>query len=116
MREWLAFLTGQAILLIDLIALLTIVAGTLQALVGGARVAVLRDGHLRREVWLRYARWLVAGLTFQLAADIVETSIAPEWDDIGRVAAIAIIRTGLNYFMERDLEDVRGRQRPVEEG
>jgi uncharacterized membrane protein len=74
------------------------------------------SGHEQRDVWLRYARWLVAGLTFQLAADIIETSIAPEWDDIGRVAAIAIIRTGLNYFMERDLEDVRGRQRPVEEG
>src|SRR3954464_4757527 len=110
MREWLAFLTEQAILLIDLIALLTIVAGTLQALVGGARVAVLRDGHLRREVWLRYARWLVAGLTFQLAADIVETAITDDWAAIGRVAAIAVVRTFLNFFLERDLVEVRERE------
>jgi uncharacterized membrane protein len=61
-------------------------------------------------VWLRYARWLVAGLTFQLAADIIETSITTSWDAVGRLAAIALIRTFLNYFLERDLEDVRQRQ------
>jgi uncharacterized membrane protein len=54
---------------------------------------------------------LVAGLTFQLAADIIETSITPEWDDIGRLAVIAILRTFLNFFLERDLADVRDRQR-----
>jgi uncharacterized membrane protein len=43
--------------------------------------------HASREVWLRYARWLVAGLTFQLAADILETAIAPTWQDIGQLAA-----------------------------
>ena len=68
------------------------------------------SGHEKRDVWLRYARWLVAGLTFQLAADIIETSIAPDWDDIGRLAVIAILRTFLNYFLERDLADVRERQ------
>src|SRR6266851_7670421 len=60
-------------------------------------------GHEKRDVWLRYGRWLVAGLTFQLAADIIETSIAPSWKDIGQVAAIALIRTFLNFFLERDL-------------
>ncbi|WP_244538101.1 DUF1622 domain-containing protein [Mesorhizobium sp. YR577] len=68
------------------------------------------DGHRRREIWLRFARWLVAGLTFQLAADIIETSMTPSWDGIGRLAAIAVVRTFLNYFLERDLAEVRGRQ------
>src|SRR5262245_57771110 len=88
-----------------------------EAFFGGVRTMLSSPtGHQQRDVWLRYARWLVAGLTFQLAADILETSIAPGWDDIGRVAAIAVIRTALNYFLERDLEDVRVRQRqqPVE--
>ena len=67
--------------------------------------------HEKRSIWLRYARWLVAGLTFQLAADIIETSIAPDWEDIGRLAAIAVIRTFLNFFLERDIEEVRERQR-----
>jgi uncharacterized membrane protein len=52
----------------------------------------------------------VAGLTFQLAADIIETSIAPDWDDIGRLAVIAVIRAFLNYFLEKDLSEVRERQ------
>jgi uncharacterized membrane protein len=59
---------------------------------------------------LRYARWLVAGLTFQLAADIIETSISTGWESVGRLAAIAVIRTCLNYFLERDLTEVRERQ------
>jgi len=59
---------------------------------------------LARQAWLRYARWLVAGLTFQLAADIIETSISTNWQTIGRVAGTAVIRTFLNYFLERDVE------------
>jgi uncharacterized membrane protein len=64
----------------------------------------------KRDVWLRYARWLVAGLTFQLAADIIETSITTSWDAVARVAAIAVIRTFLNFFLEGDLTEVRDRQ------
>jgi hypothetical protein len=68
------------------------------------------SGHERRDVCLRYARWLVAGLTSQLAADIIETSITTSWEALGRLAAIAVIRTFLNFFLERDLAEVRERQ------
>src|SRR3546814_744029 len=69
----------------------------------------------KRNVWLRYSRWLVAGLTFQVAADVVHSSVAPTWDDIGRLAAIAVIRTFLSYFLERDVAEIRARQhRPPE--
>jgi uncharacterized membrane protein len=111
MDEWLRVLTEYAIILIDAIALVIIVAGTVQALFSGLRVMLSSaDGHLRRDVWLRYARWLVAGLTFQLAADIIETAITSDWESIARLAAIALIRTFLNYFLERDLQEVRERQ------
>jgi uncharacterized membrane protein len=114
MREWLVLASGYAVVLIDAMALIVIFIGTVEAFFGGVRTMLSSpNGHEQRDVWLRYARWLVAGLTFQLAADILETSIAPEWDDIGRVAAIAVIRTALNYFLERDLEDVRKRQGPA---
>jgi uncharacterized membrane protein len=53
----------------------------------------------------------VAALTFQLAADIIETSISSSWETIARVGSIAVIRTFLNYFLDRDLIDVRTRQR-----
>jgi uncharacterized membrane protein len=112
MEDWLIEATRAAILVIDAIALATIFYGTVEAFVSGVvMLATSRNGHERRDVWLRYARWLVAGLTFQLAADIVETSITTSWDAVARVGAVAVIRTFLNYFLERDLADVRSRQR-----
>jgi uncharacterized membrane protein len=57
-----------------------------------------------RVIFRRFARWLVLALEFTLAADIVRTAVSPTWDDIGQLAAIAAIRTALNYFLERDLE------------
>jgi uncharacterized membrane protein len=110
-KDWLILATHHAIILIDAMALILIFIGTVEAFFGGIRALLSSpSGHEKRDVWLRYARWLVAGLTFQLAADIIETSIAPTWDDIGRLAAIAVIRTALNFFLERDLAEMRERQ------
>ena len=93
-------------------ALIVIVVGTVETFFGGMWPMMPSGaGHERRDVWLRYARWLVAGLTFQLAADILETAVSSDWDTVGRIAAIAVIRTFLNYFLERDLTDIRQRQR-----
>jgi len=112
MKDWLVFLSEQAIVLVDTMALVVIMYGTAEICVGVVRLAFRRSSDLeKRNVWLRYARWLVAGLTFQLAADIIETSITAGWDAIGRIAAIAVVRTFLNYFLERDLAEVSaGRQ------
>jgi uncharacterized membrane protein len=112
MKEWLIFVTENAVVLIDALALIIVLIGTIEAFLSGLRIMLSSPGgHERRDVWLRYARWLVAGLTFQLAADIIETSITDDWQSVGRIAAIAVIRTFLNYFLDRDLEDVRKRQR-----
>jgi len=37
---------------------------------------------------------------------IVETSIAPSWQEVGQLGAIAVIRTFLNFFLERDLAEL----------
>lgn len=58
-----------------------------------------------REVYVNYLRWLVGGMTFQLAADIVHTAITPTWEDLGKVGAIAVIRTFLSYFVSRDVRE-----------
>jgi uncharacterized membrane protein len=46
---------------------------------------------------------LTVSLELLLAADILATAIAPTWDDIGKLAAIATLRTALNYFLAREL-------------
>ena len=49
--------------------------------------------------------WLLLGLEFELAADIISSVVSPTWQDLGELGAIApVIRTFLNYFLERDLE------------
>ncbi|GFE82723.1 hypothetical protein GCM10011487_47230 [Steroidobacter agaridevorans] len=110
MNQWMLEATHLAVGVIDVIAVLIILFGTANAFVSMLRVMRTKpEGHERRLVWIAYARWLVAGLTFQLAADIIESTIVESWDAVGRLAAIAAIRTFLNYFLERDLAEVRER-------
>jgi uncharacterized membrane protein len=114
MKEWLILATEKTVVLIDALALVIIVVGTIEAFIGGVRAMFASPtGHERRDIWLRFARWLIAGLTFQLAADVIETSITTSWQAVVRLGAIALIRTFLNYFLERDLSEVRARQNEV---
>jgi hypothetical protein len=46
---------------------------------------------------------LAVGLEFELAADILRTAVTPTWNDIEQLIAIAALRTGLNYFLEREI-------------
>lgn len=86
-------------------AVLVIAFGSLEAFVSIVRLVFTRADHAtKRAVWVRFAQWLVAGLTFQLAADIVSTTIAPSWLQIAQVGATAVIRTFLSFFLDRDLE------------
>lgn len=48
--------------------------------------------------------WPLLGPEFELAADIIGSIVSPTWQDIGALGAIAVIRTFLNYFLEKDLE------------
>lgn len=111
MKEFLIAITEPTIIAIDVIALAVIVFGTLEVVFNILRFGSKRDPRRAREMWLRYGHWLVAALTLQLAADIVETSISTDWEGIARLGAIAVIRTFLNYFLERDIEE---RDRPKE--
>ena len=66
------------------------------------------------EIRLTLARFLALALEFQLGADILSTAIAPSWDQIGKLGAIAVIRTGLNYFLTREMrEENQGKSKKV---
>ena len=56
---------------------------------------------------LTLARYLALALEFQLGADILSTAISPTWEQLGKLGAIAIIRTALNYFLSREMRDER---------
>lgn len=82
--------------------------GAAQALISVVVAVVLRrsaDEMEGRQIWIRFATWILLGLEFALAADLVRTAVAPTWDDIAKLGVIAIIRTMLNYFLAKDIAE-----------
>ena len=112
MPGWLTQIAGYSVVAIHAMALVIIVAGTIEAFLRSVRAVFTPSlaGRRFQEAYVQFARWLVAGLTFQLAADIIESAITPSWDEIGRLGAVAVIRTFLNYFLERDLAEAERRE------
>ena len=53
---------------------------------------------------MQFGSAVAVSLELLLGADVLATAVAPSWDDIGKLAAIAVLRTGLNYFLERELK------------
>lgn len=58
----------------------------------------------REVIRLKLGRWLAVALEFELAADILRTAIAPTWNEIGQLAAIIVLRTVLNYFLQKEID------------
>lgn len=69
-----------------------------------------------REIWLHFAAWILLALEFALAADLIETVIAPSWDEIRQLGAIAVIRIALGYFLGRDIAEVSESKAEAAEG
>ncbi len=115
MEPWFNEISEHASLMLNLAALLVVVLGSVEVLLSMVRLMLRSTSDDdKRLAWLRYGRWLVAALTFQLAADIVESSVIRSWHEIGRLAAIAGVRTFLNYFLDRDISTVAERVRSAE--
>jgi uncharacterized membrane protein len=94
-------------LVIEAGAVLVVAFGALQALLAVAGSVLRRsaDEMTGREIWIRFATWILLALEFALAADLVRTAVAPTWDDIAKLAVIASIRTMLNYFLAKDIAE-----------
>jgi uncharacterized membrane protein len=60
----------------------------------------------KMRIWMHFATWLLLGLEFEFAADVIRTAIAPTWSAIGQLAAIAAIRTFLSFFLDKDIDKV----------
>ena len=100
-------------LVVETLGAVVIAAGVLLAIVGLIRHALSERGHSFTPIRLAFARYLTLALELQLAADILSTSVAPTWDRIGKLAAIAVIRTALNYFLSKEIEQERRQEAKV---
>ncbi|HET9900297.1 MAG TPA: DUF1622 domain-containing protein [Actinomycetes bacterium] len=109
------FTQDTLVAVIDVLVRLIEAAGALVIFVGAVlafvRFIVFAVRDRRTEfltpIRLSLARYLTLGLEFQLAGDILRTAIAPTFQEIGQLAAIAAIRTALNYFVGREIRQER---------
>jgi uncharacterized membrane protein len=61
----------------------------------------------KEEIRVHFGSSVAVALELLLGADVLATAVAPSWDDIGKLAAIAILRTGLNYFLGKELKEIK---------
>jgi uncharacterized membrane protein len=112
LSEWSEYIA----LIVESIAVGVVAFGAVEAFVRLIQPVFDWPPHVgwRKAIWVDFGMWLLLGLQFALAADIVRSIIAPTWEDLGFLAAIAAIRTFLNYFLAKEIEDARtapGRER-----
>jgi len=108
---------GVEATIISLVQWLKLLLETIGAIIIGTGVIIAGYYLFRRllppenvnynRIRLILARYLALALEFQLGADILSTAIAPTWDQIGKLGAIAIIRTALNYFLSLEMKEER---------
>jgi uncharacterized membrane protein len=93
--------------LVEAAGALVIVIGAAIAFVQFIRVLPRRDPDAFVPVRLSLGRFLALGLEFQLASDVLRTAIAPSFAELGKLAAVAAIRTALNFFLAREIAEER---------
>lgn len=105
MKEWAEIITKHLSSFVEILAAIVIAIALLQFLY--RYVANLFQPNIEttnQNIRIQFGSSLTIALELLLAADILATAIAPTWDDIGKLAAIATLRTALNYFLERELK------------
>ena len=105
LNELLRTAAQAAATVVEAVGVLVVTVGIARAMVSYVGALVRRSRpfppeHLRLDL----GRSLALALEFLLGADILRTAVDPSWDEITRLAAIAAIRTALNFFLERELE------------
>ena len=110
---WLASGTEAAAALVIALATIEAVVRALVLFVPGLprHVGPREPQDAKEEVRLKLGRWLAVALEFTVAADILRTAVAPTWDDIGKLAAVVVLRTVLNYFLQQEIDKAERRER-----
>ena len=91
-------------LIVEATAAFWIIVGVFNAVVGIVAAHVHHQPERFNSVRLRFSRYLSLALEFQLAADLLSTAISPTFEELGKVAVIAVIRTSLNYFLSKEMK------------
>ncbi len=86
----------------EMAAALVIGLGVLRA-IGNFLLKLRGPENATESIRVQLGRALALGLEFTIASDILRTAIAPTRQVIANLAAIVLLRTLLNYFLEREV-------------
>ena len=107
-QQGLTDVVGVAVRIVEAAGAAIIFVGAVIAFVGFVRVSFRQKGIAPfASVRLDLGRFLVLGLEFQLAADILRTAVSPNFTELAQLAAIAAIRTALNFFLGMEIKEER---------
>ena len=104
-EHWLTTAVDTMVRLVEAAGAVIIFVGAVIAAFGFLRALPRRDPDSFVPVRVSLARFLALGLEFQLASDILRTAIAPTYEELGKLAVVAAIRTALNYFLAREIKE-----------
>jgi uncharacterized membrane protein len=93
-------------LALEFTAALCIVAGFVKTCILLLKSKQIKYSPLHNRLRLEFGGWLALALEFQLASDIVKTTVAPTYENLIQLGAIAVIRTFLNYFLSKELHEL----------
>jgi uncharacterized membrane protein len=112
---WLRAGVDSLVVLVEAAGALVIFIGAVLAAIRFLRVLPRRNPDEFVPVRLTLGRFLALGLEFQLASDVLRTAIAPSFEELGKLAAVAAIRTALNFFLAREIREEQRTLRNDEE-
>jgi uncharacterized membrane protein len=104
--ENLAIASERFAVFIGYIGILVIFVGCVRGLWLFARKFVRQDV-LLADIRLELGHYLALGLEFLVGKDIIESLVQPTWDNLGKLAAIIILRTSLTFFLSREVHEMR---------
>ena len=118
LESWIRELTVATSLVVEGVAAVVVAFAVVEAVVriiiflprhtGNTRPGVAHE--TKEDIRLRLGRWLAVSLELLLGADILRTAVAPTWSEIGQLAAVAAIRTALNFFLQREIDAAQARE------
>lgn len=98
-------ITGHISHGLEIIAAAVIAAALIKLIIEYFQTALkTRSGLSAMQARIQFGSAVAVSLELLLGADVLATAVAPTWDEIGKLAAIATIRTVLNYFLEKELK------------
>ncbi|MEW6171193.1 MAG: DUF1622 domain-containing protein [Candidatus Omnitrophota bacterium] len=94
---------------LNIIGALIIICGVIVSLFEFLKKEIFKGQQylqLNEAIRIKLGSYLVLGLEFFIAGDIIKTIITPTWESLGMLGTIVVIRTILSYFLTKDLKKI----------